>query len=218
MHSSLTQTAADSLQGEGCIMDTQSSMNDLCGTPGSTYSITAKTDSQADSPSSREPKLIEAFSKLWGTDKLLVSFDGMNLTLPTASRASNQPWPHVDQSPSRVGLQCVQGILNFAPNGPEDGGLIVLKGSHSLNKEFFQKHDVLDRKTWGPDDWFGFEQQEIKWFEDRGCDVLKVCANPGDLILWDSRTVHYNALPESQNPRALICMSYSPVSKSYTGC
>ncbi|KAF8864877.1 hypothetical protein BDZ45DRAFT_669251 [Acephala macrosclerotiorum] len=160
----------------------------------------------------QEPGVIEAFSKLWGTEKLLVSFDGMNLTLPSTKRAANQPWPHVDQSPRRTGLQCVQGILNFAPNGPKDGGLIVMKGSHALNEEFFKTHDVAGRKTWGPDDWFGFQESETKWFEERGCETVKVCADPGDLILWDSRTVHHNVLPSSQNLRALVYACYTPAS------
>lgn len=56
-----------------------------------------------------------------------------------------------------------------------------------------------------PADWFGFEKEEVRWFLDRGCEVLKVCAEPGDLILWDSRTVHYNCLPESDNVRSVLC-------------
>ncbi|KAF3049939.1 hypothetical protein E8E11_010031 [Didymella keratinophila] len=43
-----------------------------------------------------EPAIIKAFAKLWGTDKLLVSFDGMNLTLPTKDMKPTTPWPHVD--------------------------------------------------------------------------------------------------------------------------
>ncbi|KAE9989013.1 hypothetical protein EG328_003330 [Venturia inaequalis] len=161
----------------------------------------------------QEPKVIEAFSKLWDTDELLVSFDGMNLTLPSPNRAASEPWPHVDQSPLRVGLQCVQGILNFAPNGPKDGGLIVMQGSHAFTQEFFKTHaGVSGRKSWGPADWFGFEPSEVKWFEDKGCKLTKVCAQPGDLILWDSRTVHYNVLPETQNLRALIYLCYTPTS------
>ncbi|TVY14532.1 putative phytanoyl-CoA dioxygenase [Lachnellula arida] len=160
----------------------------------------------------QEPGVIEAFEKLWGTKELLVSFDGMNFTLPSNPRAATEPWPHIDQSPTRLGLQCVQGILNFAPNGPQDGGLMVMKGSHKFKDEFFSAHDVLDRKTWGPADWFGFETSEVKWFEDKGCELLKVCAGVGDLILWDSRTVHYNVLPESDNIRALIYACYTPAS------
>lgn len=159
-----------------------------------------------------EPKVIEAFSKLWGTDKLLVSFDGMNLTIPATDCPASEPWPHVDQSPLRKGMQCVQGILNFARNRPHDGGLIVVKGSSKLNEQFFKSHDVHGRKTWGPADWFGFEQKEVDWFLERGCEVVKVCAEPGDLILWDSRTVHWNVMPESQVTRAVMYICYTPAS------
>ncbi|KAL4797899.1 hypothetical protein BDV19DRAFT_397499 [Aspergillus venezuelensis] len=159
-----------------------------------------------------EPGVIETFSKLWGTDKLLVSFDGMNFTLPTGKPFQpTEPWPHVDQSPMRKGMQCVQGILNFAPNGPDDGGLLVLKGSTKLMPEFFETHpEVIGRKTWGPADWFGFDDEEVKWFIDRGCEIHKVCADPGDVILWDSRTMHYNCVPTSQNLRAIVYACYTP--------
>lgn len=152
----------------------------------------------------REPAIIDAFAKLWQTEDLLVSFDGANLTLPTKDREPVAAWPHVDQSPHRKGMQCVQGILNLATNGPKDGGLIVLKGSSALNEAFFKTHDT-ERKTWGPADWFGFTPEEVEWFKDRGCDAIKVCAEPGDLILWDSRTVHYNCLPESDAVRSVLC-------------
>ncbi|EXJ94891.1 hypothetical protein A1O1_00009 [Capronia coronata CBS 617.96] len=162
----------------------------------------------------QEPKVLQAFARLWGTDELLASFDGMNFTLPSGTQLPpTEPWPHIDQSPRRKGLQCVQGILNFAPNGIDDGGLLVMKGSHNLMQEFFKIHpDVMDRPTWGPDDWFGFSQDELNWFEERGCEILKVCADPGDLILWDSRTMHFNQVPKSQNLRAIIYACYTPAS------
>ena len=153
-----------------------------------------------------EPKIIESFAKIWDSDQLLVSFDGVNLTLPAPDRPTMGAWPHVDQSPLRKGLQCVQGILNLAPNGPDDGGLIVLKGSSAVNELFFKTHET-DRKTWGPTDWFGFTDEEVGWFKAKGCEPVKVCADPGDLILWDSRTVHYNCLPQSNAIRSVLCMS-----------
>jgi hypothetical protein len=151
--------------------------------------------------------VIEAFAKLWGTDQLLVSFDGINFTLPSGNNLpQTQPWPHIDQSPLREGMQCVQGILNFAPNGPQDGGLLVMKGSTMLMPEFFKTHSgTIGRPTWGPSDWFGFDESEVKWFEEKGCEIYKVNAEAGDLILWDSRTMHFNCVPSSQNLRALVC-------------
>lgn len=153
-----------------------------------------------------EPGVLEAYAQLWGTDELLVSFDGINFTLPTPNRTPSKPWPHIDQSPRRIGLVCAQGIINFAPNGPDDGGLVVVRGSHNLTQEFFKKHpDVVDRESWGPEDWFRFAEEEVDWFTQAGCEVVKVCAGPGDLIIWDSRTIHYNKPPESQQTRSLIC-------------
>ncbi|KAJ5801383.1 uncharacterized protein N7518_003451 [Penicillium psychrosexuale] len=161
-----------------------------------------------------EDGVIEAFAKLWGTDKLLVSFDGMNFTLPSGTTLpQTKPWPHIDQSPLRQGMQCVQGVLNFAPNGPQDGGLLVVKGSTKLMPEFVKTHSgEIGRETWGPSDWFGFDESEVKWFEERGCEILKVNAEAGDLILWDSRTMHFNCVPSSQNLRAVVYACYTPAS------
>lgn len=82
----------------------------------------------------QEPGIIDAFAKIWGTNELLVSFDGLNISLPQkdAAKDVHKPWPHVDQSPTRQFLHCVQGIANLAPNGPLDGGLMVLRGSKEL--------------------------------------------------------------------------------------
>ncbi|KAL1653555.1 hypothetical protein SLS61_003701 [Didymella pomorum] len=160
-----------------------------------------------------EPAIIDAFAKLWGTDELLVSFDGMNLTLPTKDMKPTTPWPHVDQNPNRKGMQCVQGILNLAPNGPDDGGLVVLKGSHNANETFFKLHpETKGAGTWGSMDWHGFDDNEVAWFKNRGCEEIKVCADPGDLILWDSRQIHYNKVPSSGNLRAVMYICYTPAS------
>lgn len=109
-------------------------------------------------------------------------------------------------------MQCVQGILNLAPNGPNDGGLIVMKGSSALNEEFFATHESK-QTTWGPADWYGFSEKDVEWFKSKGCEAIKVCADPGDLILWDSRQVHYNELPKSDAVRSVLCMTSSPISR-----
>jgi ectoine hydroxylase-related dioxygenase (phytanoyl-CoA dioxygenase family) len=152
--------------------------------------------------------VVAAFEKLWGTDELLTSFDGINFTLPGKERQLTAPWPHIDQSPRRKGLVCAQGIINFAPNGPDDGGLVVIRNSHNFTEQFFKEHpEVVSRKTWGPEDWFGFEGKEVDWFIAKGCDVVKVCADPGDLIVWDSRTIHYNSTPTTDQIRSIVCES-----------
>jgi hypothetical protein len=56
-----------------------------------------------------------------------------------------------------------------------------------------------------PDDWHGFDEDEVERFKEKGCEVVKVECEAGDLIVWNSRTVHYNILPEGQNKRPVIC-------------
>lgn len=155
----------------------------------------------------REPAFLAIFSQIWSTNDLIVSFDGINITFPNNNIKQTQPWPHVDQSPSRPGLQCVQGVLNLTSNGPREGGLVVLKESHKYNKEFFAQSEFKS-KNFGDADWFSFNEKQIGWFKKRsggGCKWVKVCAEPGDLILWESRTMHYNILPESDAVRAAMC-------------
>jgi ectoine hydroxylase-related dioxygenase (phytanoyl-CoA dioxygenase family) len=112
-------------------------------------------------------------------------------------------------------MQAVQGLLNFAPNGPKDGGLMLMKGSANLFDEFFsQKREAGDHEDAPPPelkymDLFLFNPGDLKWFEDRGCEMIKVNMEPGDFVLWDSRTMHYASLPEGEQIRHVqyICMT-----------
>lgn len=158
-----------------------------------------------------EPKVVDAFAKLWGTDELLVSFDALNVTLPNREdRPAQKPWPHVDQSPMRRGLHCVQGIINLSHAGPEDGSLIVLPRSNTVMEEFLDTE--TDPATWATKDFRLISEEEMNWFESRGITPMKVLAEPGDLILWDSRTVHWGGEPtaHSDTIRTVIYASYSP--------
>ena len=58
-------------------------------------------------------------------------------------------------------------------------------------------------------DWYGFTAEQEQWFYDRGCRWVKVCAQPGDLLLWDSRTLHYNVPPRGTRDRSCtyVCMA-----------
>lgn len=158
-----------------------------------------------------EPGVIDAFATLWGTEELLVSFDSLNITLPNRKDIPRKgAWEHIDQSPLRRGLHCVQGILNLSPSGPEDGGLVVYPGSHALNDEFFDTQ--TDKSTWDPLDRYMFNEKQLAWFNDRGIQPHKVCADVGDLILWDSRVIHYGSEPtdKSTQIRTVIYAAYTP--------
>ncbi|KGO67626.1 Phytanoyl-CoA dioxygenase [Penicillium italicum] len=141
-----------------------------------------------------EPKIVDAFAKIWGTDELLVSFDALNVTLPNQKdKPARKPWPHVDQSPFRRGLHCIQGIINLSHAGPEDGSLMVFPKSNTVTEGFFDTE--TDPSTWEQKDIRLFTEEEIQWFGNHGMKPIKVLAEPGDLILWDSRTVHWGGEP-----------------------
>ncbi|XHF96671.1 hypothetical protein AWENTII_000291 [Aspergillus wentii] len=164
-----------------------------------------------------EPLLVDKFAQIWGTDKLLVSYDGLNLSLPETSRPKTDPifapWSHVDQSPLRTNLQCVQGIMNLLPNGPEDGGLMVLEGSNKFYSELWQHFDhKKGEKGWNTLEYQNVDEEMTGWLESKGCKWVKVCCQPGDLLLWDSRTVHYGAVPSSMNDRFAAYICYKPAS------
>lgn len=159
----------------------------------------------------QEPGVLNAFSKLWNTNELLVSFDSLNVTFPNRKDKPRKPaWEHIDQSPMRRGIHCVQGIINLSPSGPEDGGLVVYPGSHKFNDEFFDT--ATERSSWLPKDLYMFQPEQLDWFKARGCHPYKVCADVGDLILWDSRLIHYGSEPseKSNQIRTIIYAAYTP--------
>ncbi|KAL2203590.1 phytanoyl-CoA dioxygenase [Sarocladium strictum] len=158
-----------------------------------------------------EPGVLGAFSKMWNTDDLLVSFDSLNVTFPNRKDVPRKgAWEHVDQSPLRRGRHCVQGIINLCPAGPEDGGLVVYPGSHALFDEFFDTQ--TDKTTWDPLDRYLHTAEHLQWFRSKGLKPHKVCADVGDLIVWDSRTIHYGAEPteKSTQIRTVIYAAYTP--------
>lgn len=161
-----------------------------------------------------EPGVLDAFSQIWGTDELLVSFGGLMIALPNRADApARDPWEHVDQHPRRRGLHCVQGIINLGVSGPEDGGLVVYPGSHKLHDEFFDTHSDIKVPV---RDVYVFDREEMEWFKKRGLRPHKVCSEPGDLIMWDSRTIHYGGdpTPRSTETRVAIYATYMPAAQA----
>ncbi|XP_014552322.1 hypothetical protein COCVIDRAFT_41501 [Bipolaris victoriae FI3] len=137
-----------------------------------------------------EPGVVGAFEEIYDDKDLIVSFDAINFTFP----------------------KCMQGLVNLLPNGPDDGGLIVCPGGHLLSDEFHK--DMADEPripAWTPE-WYGFTENSLKWLEKKGLKRVKVCAEPGDFLLWDSCTPHYNLGSKTNQPRFAVYTCYMPVS------
>ncbi|GFZ51910.1 hypothetical protein JCM24511_09680 [Saitozyma sp. JCM 24511] len=158
-----------------------------------------------------EPKIVQLFETIWGTDKLTVSFDGGSLAVPLPADQvddNKAPWPHSDQSAYRPQRHCIQGLLNLLPNGPNDGGLMVMRGTANLFGQYFEEHKHLE--GWTKRDGFRWTDETLQWFVDRGCEWVKPAMDPGDFVLWDSRTAHYGAAPMEEKKRFAIYICYKP--------
>lgn len=81
---------------------------------------------------------------------------------------------------------------------------MVLKGSSALYAKMFEAFDdVKPEKGWNVIDRHDHTPEQIQWLIDHGCEWEKVCAEPGDLLLWDS--VSQSGLEAGSE---LICVAY----------
>jgi ectoine hydroxylase-related dioxygenase (phytanoyl-CoA dioxygenase family) len=139
------------------------------------------------------PRVRKAFEKIWGTEELITSFDGLNIFRPWhhGFQKTIGGWFHVDQGRETRGFQCVQGLVSLFDQGPDTGGLVVLPGSH-------KHHDALCELARDTTEYIELPQ-DSKLLQAEPQGGLLVACRAGDLVLWDSRTVHCNA-PASVPP------------------
>jgi len=135
------------------------------------------------------PNVKFAYSKIWNDEDLIVSMDSLLLWKPWWINSKWYPRTeglHVDQNyMSKPHLDCVQGMLALYDVTEEIGGLEVVPKSHleEARNDFiaFYKEENLRH---APD--FVRIPRGNKM---QGTGKL-LLAKSGDLIIWDSRTVH----------------------------
>lgn len=138
------------------------------------------------------PNVREVFARIWNTHDLLVSFDGAGIFRPWnhGFRKTVSGWWHVDQGRGKQGRHAVQGLVSLYDADCTTGGLTVVPTSHKRFDEVVedQQNETIDYCTVQP-----------------YCQALQelprrlVCCKAGDIILWDSRTIHANA-PATETP------------------
>ena len=157
------------------------------------------------------PKIINAFSTLWETDDLVVSFDGVSFALPPELGAK-EIWQeehtfHTDQSFLKPEFECIQGHVNGMDTNPGDATLVVLVGSHKHHAAYGELNGIRSPKDW-------WKIKDHSFFEERGCPIHRISCPKGSLVLWDSRTIHYGSAPlegrKQANYRCLVFVCYTP--------
>ncbi len=135
------------------------------------------------------PKIIDVFKNIYGTDDLLVSFDGASFSPPheitKRGYYKNNVWLHSDQSYLRNDFECIQSWVTAKDVDEGDATLTVLVGSHNFHRECAEEFNIEAK-----DDWYKLNDDEIKFYTDKGCYMLDIKCPAGSIVLWDSRTIH----------------------------
>mmetsp|Transcript_67298 Transcript_67298/g.156234 ORF Transcript_67298/g.156234 Transcript_67298/m.156234 type:complete len:381 (+) Transcript_67298:63-1205(+) len=138
------------------------------------------------------PRVRGAFERIWGTMSLLVSFDGANIFRPWhhGFRKTICGWWHVDQGAAKQGRHSVQGLVSLLLADATTGGLTVLPKSHLRHAEVTQDMANPSKDYCRVDHYEPVVRESVRRL---------VSCQPGDLLLWDSRTVHANS-PAPRQP------------------
>lgn len=130
------------------------------------------------------PGVKRPFEEVWETPELIVSMDAVILWRPWWIKSSWMPITeglHLDQNPfHKPGLETVQGMVPLLPVSMASGGLKVIPRSHTEAAKAELKEEFPHLASCG--DW-------CPLMSDHESAIL-LLAEPGDLILWDSRTIH----------------------------
>lgn len=138
------------------------------------------------------PIVKETFAKVWGEEDLIVSYDAGGVFRPWTENIhwlTNGGWWHVDQNSTRGAHRCgrvtVQGLVTYYDATAESGGLCVIPGSHKHHEEVCKRAPSARMKM----DFVSIPKDDAVL---RSEQAVLICAKAGELILWDSRTVHCN--------------------------
>lgn len=176
----------------------------------------------------QDPRIVDIFAGIWNTQELIVSMDGLSLMCPTEIREGYfEPWPHVDQAVmlrqdnvahsnnSPVGFvsesflktnpYTIQGQFLFEDSCDGDGGFYCIPKSHLRFEEFAPQLEALNNDDLSKAErrkarndylttFFGFD------VEDSEYEKKHITAPKGSLILWDSRTIHWNQHASQDRP------------------
>lgn len=137
------------------------------------------------------PQVKETFAAVWGTEDLITSFDAVNTFRPWVTESSwktRGKWWHVDQNgyfEDRRDRISVQGLVSYTPASTVSGGLCVLAGSHKKFVDMSLRNPLAYMEG-------NYLKADDVMMNDPDFEKRLVCCEAGDLIIWDSRTVHCN--------------------------
>ena len=154
------------------------------------------------------PQVKETFAAVWETEDLITSFDGVNVFRPWVNEQSwktRGSWWHVDQNgyfEDRRQRISVQGFVAYTSASEMTGGFCVLAGSHKQFTEMSLRNELSYMEG-------NYLKADDIILNESGFEKRLVCCEAGDLVIWDSRTVHCNtpgkdSERDKQDPSSLL--------------
>ena len=135
----------------------------------------------------REHKnVVELYSQIFGTDKLLSSFGSLGVYRPVEcglTKPNKNSWLHTDQDVTNE--YSIQGIVNLEDSDDKDAGFFVGEGSHLLHSKLF---DHNRKKPEG--NWYLITEDDLKYLLDNDIQFYKINAPKGSYTLFDSKAFH----------------------------
>ncbi|AYV80415.1 MAG: 2OG-FeII oxygenase [Harvfovirus sp.] len=168
--------------------------------------------------------VIEIFSQIHSTKKLLTSFDGASINRPISSgytSESTESWLHTDQDIVSDFTEdeiysshkySIQGVANFADVGDQDGSLFVGESSHLVHSKLFEYNRSKPRNNW-----YLLNKRDVDWLVENKIRFVKVNAPAGSLLLFDSRCFHSGCTSTGKDNdkfRYVIYVSLTPASRA----
>ena len=160
------------------------------------------------------PKIIDVFSRICGTDDLTVSMDGFSFIPPPEANNDHFSYQsqhnyHIDQSGKKPNLESVQGWVTALDVEDGDATLVAMICSHFFHSEYCKTYNLYPSS-----DWISLKNDHLDFFKQKGCYEHRFTCPKGSLVLWDSRTVHYGSGPLVGRPnpkfRSIIYVCYTP--------
>ncbi len=147
------------------------------------------------------PRVHEAFSQIWGTEKLWVSFDRASLNPPEREGFKFKgPFLHWDMNLDHpTGLR-VQGVLYLADTAANQGAFTCIPGFHKNLEGWLAglPEDVDPR---------------VRVREEFADKATPIPAMAGDLVIWHSALPHGSSPNSASYPRVVQYITMSPVGK-----
>ena len=149
---------------------------------------------QASWDARQNPAVVDVFRAFWGCTDLLTGFDGLSFGMPpevTKLGWHRSDWMHSDQSYTIPDFKCMQTWVTALDVDEGDATLSLLQGSHAYHTEFAKVFGVTEKGNW-----YKLSAEQQQWYLDKGCTRVNVTCKAGDMVCWDSRTIHCGKGPD----------------------